>query len=50
MQGFQWATREGPLIEENIKNVRFKLLDAEIAKDPVNRGGGQIIPSARYYK
>ncbi|OEH79683.1 u5 small nuclear protein [Cyclospora cayetanensis] len=47
IQGFQWATREGPLIEENVKGVRFKLVDAEIAKDPVHRGGGQIIPSAR---
>ncbi|KAL8273308.1 hypothetical protein Esti_002809 [Eimeria stiedai] len=47
VQGFQWATREGPLIEENVKAVRFKLVDAEVAKEPIHRGGGQIIPSAR---
>ncbi|KAF8819924.1 putative U5 small nuclear ribonuclear protein, partial [Cardiosporidium cionae] len=47
VQGFQWATREGPLIEENIRNVKFKVLDAHIAADPISRGGGQIIPTAR---
>ncbi|CEM07887.1 unnamed protein product [Vitrella brassicaformis CCMP3155] len=47
VQGFQWATREGPLIEENIRNVKFKLNDALIASDPISRGGGQIIPTAR---
>ena len=35
------------MIEENVKGVRFKLVDAEVAKDQVHRGGGQIIPSAR---
>lgn len=47
VQGFQWATREGPLIEENIRSVKFKLLDASIANDAISRGGGQIIPTAR---
>lgn len=47
VQGFQWATREGPLIEENIRNVKFKILDASIAPDPISCGGGQIIPTAR---
>ena len=27
-QGFVWACREGPLCEEPIRNVKFKLLDA----------------------
>eukprot|EP00921_Rhytidocystis_pertsovi_P003748 GHVQ01006497.1.p1 GENE.GHVQ01006497.1~~GHVQ01006497.1.p1 ORF type:complete len:1021 (-),score=146.21 GHVQ01006497.1:1463-4525(-) len=47
VQGFQWATREGPLIEESIRNVKFKILDAQLSEDPVSRGGGQIIPTAR---
>ncbi|KND01710.1 small GTP-binding protein domain [Spizellomyces punctatus DAOM BR117] len=46
-QGFQWATREGPLCDEPIRNVKFKILDATIAKEPIYRGGGQIIPTAR---
>lgn len=47
VQGFQWATREGPLCEEPIRNVKFKLLDARISSEPIERGGGQIIPTAR---
>jgi U5 small nuclear ribonucleoprotein component len=47
VQGFQWASREGPLCEEPIRNVKFKLLDASIAAEPVHRSGGQIIPTAR---
>lgn len=47
VQGFQWGTREGPLCEEPIRNVKFKILDAVIASEPLHRGGGQIIPTAR---
>jgi U5 small nuclear ribonucleoprotein component len=47
IQGFQWGTREGPLCEEPIRNVKFKLLDAVMAKDEVGRSGAQLIPTAR---
>lgn len=47
VQGFQWGTREGPLCEEPIRNVKFKILDAVIASEPLHRGGGQVIPTAR---
>ncbi|KAK6166051.1 hypothetical protein SNE40_022834 [Patella caerulea] len=47
VQGFQWATREGPLCDEPIRNVKFKILDAMIAGEPIHRGGGQIIPTSR---
>eukprot|EP00042_Codosiga_hollandica_P022936 m.87730 g.87730 ORF g.87730 m.87730 type:complete len:986 (+) comp50988_c0_seq3:36-2993(+) len=47
VQGFQWATREGPLCDEPIRNVKFKLLDATIAPEPIHRASGQIIPTAR---
>jgi len=30
-----------------IRNVKFKILDAVVAGEPVQRGGGQIIPTAR---
>lgn len=46
-QGFHWATREGPLCDEPLRNVKFKILDAVIAPEPLHRGGGQIIPTAR---
>jgi len=47
VQGFQWGTREGPLCEEPIRNAKLKILDAVIADEPVHRGGGQMIPTAR---
>lgn len=30
-----------------IRNVKFKILDAVLANEPIYRGGGQIIPTAR---
>jgi len=47
LQGFQWSCREGPLCDEPMRNVKFKILDASIAPEPIHRGGGQIIPTAR---
>lgn len=46
-QGFQWATREGPLADEPVRNVKFRILDAQLAPEPIHRGGGQLIPTAR---
>ncbi len=47
VQGFKWGCREGPLCDEPIRNVKFKILDASIALEPIHRGGGQVIPTAR---
>ena len=47
VQGFQWATREGPLCEEPVRSAKIKILDAVLADKPIHRGGGQIIPTAR---
>uniref|UniRef100_A0A6G1S444 U5 small nuclear ribonucleoprotein component n=2 Tax=Aceria tosichella TaxID=561515 RepID=A0A6G1S444_9ACAR len=47
VQAFHWTTREGPLCEEPIRSVKFKLQHAKIAAEPMYRGGGQIIPTAR---
>jgi len=47
VQGFQWGAREGPLCDETIRNVKFRLLDTTLAQEPLYRGGGQIIPTAR---
>ncbi|KAI1434110.1 P-loop containing nucleoside triphosphate hydrolase protein [Xylaria sp. CBS 124048] len=46
-QGFSWATREGPLCEEPIRNTKFRITDAVLAQEAIFRGGGQIIPTAR---
>jgi U5 small nuclear ribonucleoprotein component len=47
VQGFQWGSREGPLCDEPMRSVKFKLLNADIAEEAINRSGGQIIPTAR---
>jgi 116 kDa U5 small nuclear ribonucleoprotein component len=47
VQGFQWATREGPLCDEPIRNVKFKLLEAKLSDQIIQRSAGQIIPTAR---
>lgn len=36
-----------PLSFPVIRNVKFKILDAVVAQEPLHRGGGQIIPTAR---
>lgn len=45
--GFEWATKEGPLCEENVRGVRFNIKDVTLHTDAIHRGGGQIIPTAR---
>lgn len=41
MEGaFQWATKEGPLIEESVRGVRFNIIDATLHADAIHRGGG----------
>jgi len=45
--GFQWATKEGVLCDENMRGVRFDVLDVTLHADAIHRGGGQIIPTAR---
>lgn len=47
VQGFQWATREGPLCEEPVRGSKIKILDAVFADKAIHRGGGQVIPTAR---
>jgi len=45
--GFQWASKEGVLCDENMRAVRFNLYDVTLHADAIHRGGGQIIPTAR---
>lgn len=44
VQGFDWATREGPLTHDAMRGVSFSLIGAALAEQPFHRGGGQIIP------
>ncbi|KAH9258578.1 hypothetical protein BASA81_003080 [Batrachochytrium salamandrivorans] len=43
VQGFLWASREGPLCEEPIRGTKFKLLDCKVGVG----GTGQIAPTIR---
>merc|ERR1711998_4820 len=45
--GLLWAAKEGPLCEENMRGVRFNLLDVKLHADSIHRGMGQIQPPAR---
>jgi len=45
--GLQWVTKEGILCGENMRGIRFNILDVVLHADAVHRGGGQIIPTAR---
>jgi elongation factor 2 len=44
---FQWATKEGVLADENMRSIRFNILDVVLHADAIHRGGGQIIPTCR---
>jgi len=44
---FQECSRQGVVAEENLRGIKFNILDANLHSDSVHRGGGQIIPAAR---
>lgn len=45
--GFQWASKEGVLCDENMRGIRYDVHDVVLHSDAIHRGGGQIIPTAR---
>jgi U5 small nuclear ribonucleoprotein component len=47
VQGFHWGAREGPLCDEPVRGVKWRLTDASVAEQAAQRGGGQVIPTAR---
>jgi len=48
---FQWATKESVMTEENMRGIKFNIMDVSLHADAIHRGGGQVIPTARrvYY-
>merc|ERR1712048_962501 len=44
---FQWASKEGPLCEENTRGIQFNLTDVTLHADSIHRGAGQITPPTR---
>jgi len=51
VSAFQWAMKEGPMCDEEVRGVRFNIMDVTLHADAIHRGGGQIMPAARrcYY-
>jgi len=45
--GFNWATLNGPMCDEQLRGVCCKLLDVVLHADAIHRGMGQIMPTAR---
>jgi elongation factor 2 len=45
--GFQWASKEGALAEENMRGICFEVCHVVLFSDAIHRGGGQVIPTAR---
>lgn len=47
IQGFAWAVKQGPLCDETISNVKFRIIGATLSEDVLERGSGQILPMVR---
>lgn len=49
VQGFQWSTREGPLCDEPVRGVKYRILEAIVSDEPISRSGAQVLmePSER---
>ena len=45
--GFKWASKEGPLCEENLRGVRFNIHDVTLHADAIHRGAREILSTAR---
>jgi elongation factor 2 len=45
--GWQWVTKEGPLMDEVLRDVMIEMHDVVLHADTIHRGGGQIIPTSR---
>jgi len=44
---FQWTAKEGPLCEENMRGIRYNIMDVTLHADSIHRGAGQIMPPMR---
>ena len=47
VNGFVWASKQGPLAEEQMRGCKFALQDVTLHADSIHRGMGQIMPVAR---
>lgn len=47
MSAFKFVCNEGVLCGEQLRGVKFTIVDCTLHADNIHRGGGQIIPAAR---
>lgn len=47
VSGFQWASKEGALMESQMRGCKFNILDVTLHADAIHRGAGQIMPTTR---
>jgi elongation factor 2 len=47
ISAFQWATKEGPIADENMRGIRFNVEDMTMHADAIHRGASQISAAAR---
>ena len=47
ISGFEIVTKQGVLCEENMRGVRFNVVDTYLHQDSIHRGASQIMPATR---
>lgn len=47
LDGFESALNEGPFASEEVRGLKFKLIDAKLHEDAVHRGPAQVLPAIK---
>ena len=47
LEGFEAALKDGPLANEEVVGLKFKLSDAKLNEDAVHRGPAQVLPAIK---
>ncbi|KAA6370365.1 MAG: putative Elongation factor 2, partial [Streblomastix strix] len=46
-QAFSWASRKGPLADEQMRGIRFNVMDVTLHPDAIHRGAAQMVQPIR---
>jgi len=47
LEGFEEATKNGPIAREPVQGIKAKLMDVKLHEDAIHRGPAQVIPAVR---
>jgi elongation factor 2 len=47
LEGFEEATKNGPISREPVQGIKAKLVDVKLHEDAIHRGPAQVIPAVR---